>query len=168
MEPEGCEKGYDTAHEYGRRVAGELLSMTQNAAPLTGTALAVAATEVELPVENPGFQMMMNSGMIQTSQKPPNATTTISKVNIGDLAIYTIPGESFPGIVSGIGQKGKTLFVNQVNDSLGYFLPSDQFRAEPVEWVEGHHFTGHEMESLGRTAGETIARELLRIEAAAE
>ncbi len=161
MEPEGCEKGYGEAHEYGRTVAEELLRMSRQASPLSDTRLEISTTEVELPVENPGFQLMMESGVIRTSQRPPNAVTTISKVRIGELTMFTIPGESFPGIVAGIGKKGKTLFINQVNDSLGYFLPPDQFRSEPVEWVEGHHFTGHEMESLGRTAGDVIRKALL-------
>lgn len=168
MEPEGCEKGYGEAHEYGRNVADELLRMSQQASPLSDTTLAVTTSEVELPVENPGFQMMMESGVIRTSQRPPNAVSTISKVHIGELTIFTIPGESFPGIVTNIGHKGKTLFINQVNDSLGYFLPPDQFRTEPVEWVDGHHFTGHEMESLGRTAGDVIRKALLEMSEAPE
>jgi hypothetical protein len=163
MEPEGCEKGYDEAHEYGRAVAEELLWMSRQASPLSEAVLAISTTEVELPVENPGFQMMMESGVIRTSQRPPNAVTTVSKVRIGELTILTIPGESFPGVVDGIGKKGKTLFINQVNDSLGYFLTPDQFRSEPVEWVEGHHFTGHEMESLGRAAGDVIRTTLLKL-----
>jgi len=168
MEPEGCEKGYDAAHEYGRKLAAELLKMSNEALPLSGTTLSVSTTRIELPVENPGFRMMMESGMIRTSQKPPNAMSTISKVRIGELTIFTVPGESFPGIISGIGAKGKTLFINQINDSLGYFLPPEQFRTEPVEWAEGHHFTGHELESLGRAAGDVIRSELLRISTSAK
>jgi hypothetical protein len=173
MEPEGCEKGYDAAHDYGRKLAGELIRMNKEALPLSGTTLSVETTKIDLPVENPGFQMMMETGMIRTSQKPPNAISTISKVNIGELTIFTIPGESFPGVVAGIGQKGETLFINQANDSLGYFLLPEQFRAEPVEWSEDYHkaetsfveqhFTGHELESLGRAAGDVIRKELLRL-----
>ena len=59
-----------------------------------------------------------------------------------------------------IGPKDRTLFVNQVNDSLGYFIPPEHFRPEPVQWGEGHHFTGHELESLGRSAGEIIREAL--------
>jgi hypothetical protein len=173
MEPEGCEQGYDVAWEYGGMLADELSRMNRKTSPLPVTELSVSTTEVALPVENPGFQLMMERGMIQTSRRPPEAVATISTVRIGDLTLFTIPGESFPGIAIDIGQKGKTLFVNQVNDSLGYFLPAEQFRAEPVEWTEDYHetetsfterhFTGHELESLGRTAGDVIRRELLKI-----
>jgi hypothetical protein len=166
MEPEGCEKGYDEAHAYGRKLAETLTSLAQKAGPLSGSELAVTTAEVELPVENPGFHLMMEAGVIKTSQRPPNVLTTISRVDIGDISILTVPGESFPGIVAGIGQKGRTLFINQVNDSLGYFIPPDQFRTEPTEWAEGHHFTGHELESLGREAGGIIRRELIRLASA--
>jgi len=125
--------------------------------------LSVETERVRLPVENPGFQMMMEAGVIRTSQRPPDAISTISKVHIGNLAIFALPGESFPGIVSGIGKQGETLFVDQVNDSLGYFIPPDQFRSEPIEWAEGHHFTGHELESLGPKAGDAIRQALLKL-----
>lgn len=163
MEPEGSEKGYDEAHAYGRKLAQEIIRLAQNPRPLRGENLAVTTTEVELPIENPGFQMMMESGMIRTSQRPPMARTTICKAEIGDLTIFALPAESFPGIVSGIGKKGHTLFINQVNDSLGYLIPLEQFRSEPKEWAEGHHFTGHELESLGKEAGKIIRQELLKL-----
>jgi len=163
MEPEGCEKGYGEAHAYGRKIADELLAMAPGATPPAGASLSVKSAEVRLPVENPGFQLMMEAGVIRTSQRPPDAITMISRVGIGELTILALPGESFPGIVAGIGEKGKTLFVDQVNDSLGYFIPPEQFRPEPVEWAKGHHFTGHELESLGREAGEVIRRELRRL-----
>jgi hypothetical protein len=79
------------------------------------------------------------------------------------VAIFALPGESFPGIVAEIGPKDRALFINQVNDSLGYFIPPEHFRSEPVEWWEGHHFTGHELESLGQRAGEIIREELSRL-----
>jgi hypothetical protein len=163
MEPEGCEQGYELGHAYGRKLADEVLRGIKIARPIAGSALKVETREIGLAVENPGFQLMMEAGVIRTSQKPPNARTTISKVAIGDIAIFALPGESFPGIVAGIGEKGHALFINQVNDSLGYFIPPEQFRSEPTEWAEGHHFTGHELESLGRSAGETIRRELVRL-----
>ena len=89
--------------------------------------------------------------------------TTLSRIEIGDLSIFALPGESFPGIVANIGSKNRALFINQVNDSLGYFIPPEQFRSEPVEWGEGNHFTGHELESLGRRAGEILRRELIEL-----
>ena len=92
------------------------------------------------------------------------AVSTISKIRIGEITIFAAPGESFPGIVAGVGVKGgKALFIDQVNDSLGYFIPPEQFSAEPVEWAEGHHFVGHELESLGKKAGSIIREALLRL-----
>lgn len=163
MEPEGCEKGYDEAHAYGRRVAEKLIEIASSAERVSGDALSAETAEVRVPVENPGFQMMMEAGIIRTSQRPPDVVSTISKVRIGDITIFATPGESFPGIVAGVGEKGRTLFIDQVNDSLGYFIPPDQFRSEPVEWAEGHHFTGHELESLGQSAGKVIREGLLRL-----
>ena len=163
MEPEGCEAGYEIGHAYGRKVAAELLRLSPSARPVAGEALGVTVREVELPVENPGFQLMMEHGILKTSRKPPNARSTLSRVDLGELTIFALPGESFPGIVAGIGPKGRALFVNQANDSLGYFIPPEQFRSEPVEWAEGHHFTGHELESLGRQSGENLRRELIKL-----
>ena len=163
MEPEGCEKGYDEAHAYGKKMAEELLRIAPTASTISDASLSVETEQVRLPVENPGFQMMMEAGVIRTSQRPPDAITTISKIRIGSITILALPGESFPGIVRDIGKKGETLFIDQVNDSLGYFIPPEQFRPEPVEWAEGHHFTGHELESLGRGAGEAIRKGLLKL-----
>jgi hypothetical protein len=163
MEPAGCEKGYDEAHQYGQRLAEAVSKLSANAKPIRGDSLSINMHEIELPIENPGFQMMMEAGMIRTSQRPPTGTTSISKVSLGDVTILTIPGEAFPGIVSGIGERGKTLFLSQVNDSLGYFIPPDQFNPEPKGWEEGQHFTGHELESLGRSSGEILRRELTKL-----
>jgi hypothetical protein len=163
MEPEGCEKGYDEAHAYGKRMAEELLAMAPAAKTISEGPLAVETEQVRLPVENPGFQMMMEMGVIRTSQKPPEVITTISKIRIGSITIFALPGESFPGIVRDLGTGGEALFIDQVNDSLGYFIPPEQFRADPVEWAEGHHFTGHELESLGRGAGDAIRKGLLNL-----
>jgi hypothetical protein len=167
MEPEGCEEGYDAAHAYGAKLADELLRMNADACPLAENRLAVTTAEVKLPVENPGFQLMMQAGIIRTSQRPPDAVTTISKVNIGEIVLFTLPGEAFPGTVADIAKDSQQpiLFINQVNDSLGYFIPPDQFRSEPTEWAEGHHFTGHELESLGPQAGEALRQKLLSLAA---
>jgi len=100
---------------------------------------------------------------LETARRPPAARATHSRTEIGDLSIYELPGESFRGIVAGIGTKGRTLFINQVNDSLGYLIPPDQYRAEPVAWGEGHHFTGHELESVGKRAGEVIRSGLIEL-----
>jgi len=163
MEPEGCEEGYDTAHAYGRKLAGRLLGLAHTARPVDGDTLHVTVREIELPVENEGFQLMMEHGILETTRRPPTARTTLSRIEIGDTAIYGLPGESFPGIVAGIGPEKRALFINQVNDSLGYFIPPEQFRSDPVAWGKGHHFTGHEIESLGRRAGGIIRRELIKL-----
>jgi hypothetical protein len=163
MEPQGCEEGYEIGHAYGKKVADELLSLSPSARPIDGETLVVTGREAELPVENPGFQLMMEHGVFKTSRKPPNALATLSRVKLGEITIFTLPGETFPGIVADIGPRGRALFANQVNDSLGYFIPPEQFRSEPVQWAEGHHFTGHELESLGRQAGEIVRRELAKL-----
>ena len=163
MEPEGCEAGYETAHAYGGKLASELLDLAPAARPVGGDTLTVTPREIELPVENEGFALMMEHQIFATARKPPTARTTLSRIEIGELSIFALPGESFPGIVAGIGLEGPTLFINQVNDSLGYFIPPEQFRPEPEAWGEGHHFTGHELESLGRRAGEAIRDELIQL-----
>jgi hypothetical protein len=163
MEPQGCEEGYETGHAYGKKVADELLSLSSSARPISGETLAVTVREAELPVENPGFQLMMEHGVFKTSRKPPNALATLSRVELGEITIFTLPGEAFPGVVADISPKGRVLFANQVNDSLGYFIPPEQFRSEPVQWAEGHHFTGHELESLGPQSGEIVRRELAKL-----
>jgi hypothetical protein len=165
MEPEGCEAGYDVAHAYGRKLAAALLRLTRTARLVEGEDLEVEVREVELPVENEGFALMMEHGIFATARKPPAARTTLSRIRIGELSIFALPGESFPGIVAGVGAENRALFVNQVNDSLGYFIPPEQFRAEPVAWSRDRHFTGHELESLGRRAGELIRRELMDLAA---
>jgi len=161
MEPEGCEEGYQTARAYGRKLADTVVDLMPRVAPVQGENLGLTVREVELPVENDGFELMMEHGIFETARKPPAARTTLSRVDIGEIAIFALPGESFPGIVEEIGPRDRALFINQVNDSLGYFIPPEQFRVEPVEWAEGHHFTGHEIESLGKSAG-GIIRDALR------
>jgi hypothetical protein len=163
MEPEDCERGYEAAHAYGRKLADAVLTIVPGARPVPGDALSVGVREVELPVENEGFALMMEHQIFETARKPPAARTTLSRIEIGELSIFALPGESFPGIVADIGADYPALFVNQVNDSLGYFIPPEQFREEPVAWAEGHHFTGHELESLGRSAGEILRQELRKL-----
>ncbi len=163
MEPEGCEAGYEAAHAYGRKLASELLQLAPATRPIGGDTLTVTAREVELPVENEGFALMMEHQIFETARKPPTARTTLSRIEIGELSIFALPGESFPGIMAGIEPESPALLINQVNDSLGYFIPPEQFRPEPEPWREGHHFIGHELESLGRRAGEIIQRELRKL-----
>jgi hypothetical protein len=119
MQPEGCEAGYETAHAYGRKLASELLNLAPTTWPVGGDTLTVTAREVELPVENEGFALMMEHGLLETTRKPPAARTTLSRIEIGELSIFALPGESFP--------------------------------------------VGHELESLGRRAGEVIRSELRKL-----
>jgi hypothetical protein len=163
MEPEGCEAGYDAAHAYGRKLASELVELAPTAWPVQGEDLAVRLREIELPVENEGFALMMEHEIFATARKPPAARTTLSRIEIGELSIFALPGESFPGIVAGIGAESPVLFINQVNDSLGYFIPPEQFRPEPEAWSGDRHFTGHELESLGQRAGKIIRSELIEL-----
>ena len=160
MQPEGCEAGYETAHAYGRKLASELLQLAPATQPVGGDTLTVTAREIELPVENEGFALMMEHGLLETARRPPAARTTLSRIEIGELSIFALPGESFPGIMAGIEPESAALLINQVNDSLGYFIPPEQFRPKPEPWKKGHPFIGHELESLGRRAGEIIQREL--------
>lgn len=161
MEPEGCEGGYETAHAYGRRLAGAVLEMLPAGQPIGGDTLAVRVREVVLPVENEGFWLMMEHGVFDTARRPPVARTTLSRIDLGEVVLFALPGESFPGIVAGSGPLDRVLFINQANDSLGYFIPPEQFRDEPVQWTEDHHFIGHELESLGKRAGEILREELI-------
>ncbi|MBI2913907.1 MAG: neutral/alkaline non-lysosomal ceramidase N-terminal domain-containing protein [Chloroflexi bacterium] len=85
----------------------------------------------------------------------PVMRTRASRLQIGDgLDALTAPGE----VVTRLGtalrgrlQTPATMFLGLTNDTLGYFIPRD-------EWMTGHNSNYEESVSLGREAAPTLER----------
>jgi hypothetical protein len=90
----------------------------------------------------------------------PHVRTRVSRLRIGEgLDALAAPGEVLTNL--GLSLRGRlageaTMFLGLTNDTLGYFVPPD-------EWMSGRNDNYEESVSMGRQAAPTLEREALRL-----
>jgi len=156
-----CEQGYEKMELFAKEVFSEIRDIFPKAMKLDDTPIEIRHRRIDIELENPEYQLLFRMGMFERELVGENIMkTTISKIKIGSFHIVHIPGEPFPGLFTKIldnNSDEKIMFISLSNDSIGYFVPLDQYRLKPQQWVdniENGKFTGHENESVGLEAAE--------------
>ena len=160
-----CEAGYEKMELFANEVFTEIQNIFPKAIQLEDSPLEIRHRRVDMKLENPDFQFLFAIGIFERELKEDDsAISTISKLRIGNLHIVHIPGEPFPGLFSKIlenNSEKEIMFIANSNDSLGYFIPLEQFSLKPQVWVddiEDGKFIGHETESIGKEAAEIVRK----------
>ena len=160
-----CEQGYEKMEIFAKEVFSEIKKILPNAHKLDVAPLEIRHRGVDIKLENPDFLFLFGIGIFERELKEDNtAKSTISKIRIGNLHIIHIPGEPFPGLFTKILENNsdkEIMFISNSNDSLGYFVPLDQYRLKPKVWVDDivdGKFIGHETEAVGSEAAEIVRK----------
>lgn len=85
---------------------------------------------IELPVENPDFELAHKLGILKREIKNKKMPTEIHYVRIGEAIFVTIPGESLPELGFEINKLIPSEYKFKINlgmDEIGYILPESYF-----------------------------------------
>ncbi len=160
-----CEQGYEKMELFATEVFSEIKNIFPKAIKLEESPIEIRHRRVDMKLENPDFLFLFGIGIFERDLKGDDtAESTISKIRIGNLHIVHIPGEPFPGLFTKILENlldKETMFISNSNDSIGYFIPLEQFSLKPQVWVDDivyGKFIGHETESIGKEAAEVVRK----------
>ncbi|TXT65676.1 MAG: hypothetical protein BAJALOKI3v1_80002 [Promethearchaeota archaeon] len=159
-----CEEGFDKMDIFADKIFSEIKKIYDDHKKIKISPIEIRYREVKLQLENPDFQLLYTLGILDREYEDERIKSSVSKIRIGDLDLLNIPGEPFPGLLSDIidEQDNKEIIVlSHSNDSIGYFIPKNQWSLKPQIWVDDivdGKFIGHETESIGVKAGQIIRK----------
>ena len=125
IQPEGEDKTFHQAFLRGDEIAKEALSALDSGDVLTGNDIEFISKKVMLPVENEGFKMLSQLGVV-TRKFTDSVETEIAYFNVGNAHFATHPGETVPAMShqtkSLMPNNGPKFILGLGNDALGYIL----------------------------------------------
>jgi len=157
-----CEQGYEKMDEYANKIFTKIIQIYNNTKKIPADDIEIRSRKISLPLNNGEFEMLFTLGIFDREIKNGEISSTLSKIRIGSLHLLMIPGESFPALLEPILNQIKNetcIALSLVNDSVGYFLPLEEFSLKPQQWHDAEKeekFIGHELESLGYKAAEVV------------
>jgi len=159
-----CEAGNEKMEEFASRIFSAIKQVFTEGKKIENTPIELRERKIKLKIENEDFLLLFQLGIFTRDLDENSAYTTLSKVRIGNLHLIHIPGEPFPSLFSKIindHPDKELMFISQSNDSVGYFIPLDQFKLKTKQFIDEKNqekFIGHELESLGWEAAEVIKK----------
>ncbi len=159
-----CEQGFEKMELFSNEVFSELKKLFNGAEKVEVGPIEIRHRKIKAKIENPDFQLLFTLGIFERELEDEKATTTVSKIRIGNVHLVHLPGEVFPGLFKKTLDENPDkdiLFISNSNDSIGYLIPPEQYRLKPQVWVddiENGKFIGHETESIGLEVAKTISK----------
>ncbi len=157
---------FERAFAYGALIADEALAVVPDAEPISN-ALVVEHTSWTIPINNTLFQLAAALGLLDYSFSDDGGGQTVDTqaayVRLGEqLQFVTFPGE--PVTRAGLEIKvamttPHRAVLGQTGDSLGYFIPSD-------EWMTGRNDDYEETVALDESAGDSAVEAIVEMIAA--
>lgn len=147
---------FDEAERIGTTVANKAIESITKAEKQENVKITFKKAEIDIPMENNGFELLMNLGILKNYlYENGNIKTEVNYIKIGDAQIATFPGEVLPKlgfkVKDAMTSKYKFIF-GLANDELGYILDEDDFNKELYKYERSM--------SIGSKIG-TIATETL-------
>lgn len=157
------EQGFEKMRVLANKVYFGVKEISNNLTKIESEKIEVRERKVQLPLENEDFLLLNTLGIFNLDMTEENGiSSTVSKIRIGNLHLITTPGEPFPGLINPIIEKYPNqhfMILSHVNDSLGYFVPRNEWNLTPVQFHKPEtkeEFIGHELESMGLKASEAV------------
>lgn len=114
------------------------------------------------PMANAGFRAAVAAGVIPVGPDTDTVETEVSLIQIGDVALATVPGELLPSLGFELRDAmrerlgvGSPFILGLANDELGYILASDQFDLPLYEYEASM--------SVGREIGPAVIENLVEL-----
>jgi hypothetical protein len=126
---------WEETERVGKGVGVSAVAAAESAEELASTRITLRRRDVELPLENPGFQLFMKAKIFD----PPMAaamrtdgklTTEVWRLDLGRICLVTLPGEILPKPalqLKSMMPGPYRLVVGLGNDELGYILDPEDF-----------------------------------------
>ena len=156
VQPLQGDRSFELAGEIGDALARFSLDLLEKA-DLVPTPVTVVDVEVDLPLENHGFRLMIGLGVLQRDLFGgwlgiDAMRTSVAAVRLGNLTMATFPGEPSPYYslqVRALAETGQVMVLGLAQDALGYILKPDYFD-ESTEYPHAEYLTSV---SVGPEAG---------------
>jgi hypothetical protein len=157
VQPEREEKSFERAFFRGRGLADAVRGALRHPKPLPGREVGFASQRVRLAVDNPGFRMLAQAGVIRRAIGD-SVTSEVALFRIGEARFATHPGESTPAMSlrtrALLPASGPRFVLGLGMDALGYILDGGFF-AGPARPPHAEYLCSM---SLGPATSEAVMR----------
>ncbi|MBM3442802.1 MAG: alkaline ceramidase [Bacteroidetes bacterium] len=134
VQPEHEPKQLSQALFRGRGLAEAVRQALATARPLSGRGIFFASQQLRLHVENPGFRLLAQAGVIRRDIGD-SVETEVAVFRVGDACFATHPGESIPEMSHRtralLPKEGPSFVLGLGMDALGYILDVGFFSGDP-------------------------------------
>jgi hypothetical protein len=114
----------------GTGVGAAAVRALDTARPVEVKSLALSRREVEIPLENEGFKLLLAGKVLDGESPDGKIHTEVWRMALGPITLVSIPGEILPRPALALKSKMPGRFPMVValgNDELGYILDPDDF-----------------------------------------
>ncbi|MFM7328839.1 MAG: neutral/alkaline non-lysosomal ceramidase N-terminal domain-containing protein [Bacteroidota bacterium] len=130
VQPENGKPGFEGAAEAGNGLAAVALNLIGSARENTSSnGIMFRSEPVLLPVDNPGWKMLSQAGVIRRTFSD-SVTTDLTVFSIGEAHFATHPGETSPWLglqTRAMMPEGTRFVMGLSQDALGYILKPEFF-----------------------------------------
>lgn len=133
---------HEEAERFGSVLATAVEDVLRHAPVLDDVDVSFSRGEVELPLENPIYELGMEMGLVPAAERRGElAVTEVSVIRVGPVGMACVPGELMPQLgfrlKDALRSSGATVpvIVGLADDELGYLIPEDDFTA-PVDYLD--------------------------------
>ena len=131
---------WEEVERVGRGVGASAVEALSQAKPISDPRLAIRKKPVELPLENPKFQIAVGAHLLDAEAANSRFSTEVWRVDIGPITWITIPGEILPRPALALKAEMPgpyPMIVALGNDELGYILDTDDFDKKLYSYEHG-------------------------------
>jgi hypothetical protein len=132
VQPDKTGRSFELADRYGAEVAATALDLLDRAKPVSRIEIRFASRPLDLPIDNPGWIALLDSGVLQRERFAGALRTEVAWFAIGDIEFVTHPGETSPAFSLAsrrLMQSGNGFVLGLALDALGYILKPEYFAA---------------------------------------
>ena len=124
-------EAWPEAERIGLELGRVTLDILKEAKPVEDPRITFAQRQFLVPLENPGFKMLIQAGILPKEMlEDGSIRTEVSRVTIGPAEFVTLPGEALPNIGFYLKRHmtGDPKFLlGLTGDALGYILTPEDF-----------------------------------------
>ena len=125
---------HESAKAMGLRLAKIVEELSVDAKPSAEFHFSVDKRRVEIPLTNPRFKPLFESGLRDLNRG--RVVTDMTYIRLGEAQLVTLPGELLPEVSFEILEKMDgfpRMLIGLANDQLGYMIPPYDFRDDEYE-----------------------------------
>ncbi len=130
VQPDKVDRSFEKADDYGADVAHASLTLLLTADEDPVPTLDLARREFLIPLENPGFSILLKAGVLNRPLEDGQLRTETAWISVGDAVLVTHPGETSPQHsldTRALIDRRHSFVMGLTGDALGYILKPEYF-----------------------------------------